>query len=129
MLLVAAACGEPERVNFLEGPGSGTLSGDSAGPTIEFLFPGPTDTVFSAGAQIFVRIRVRDTTGIGSVDATVSGATAFIFPQFRPTGSLFETTYTISTTPPMAGGTIIFRAAASDEHSNTTTVERSFLLR
>ena len=128
MLLVAAACGEPERVNFLEGPGGGTLSGDSAGPTIEFLFPGPTDTVFNAGVQIFVRIRVRDTSGIGSVDATVSGVTAFIFPQFRPTGSLFETTYTISTTQQMTGGTVTFRAAASDKHSNTTTVERSFLL-
>ena len=128
MLLVAAACGEPERVTFVEGPGGGTLSGDSVGPTIEFLFPGPTDTVFNAGAQIFVRIRVADTSGIGSVDATVSGVSAFIFPQFRPVGSLFETTYTISTVPQMAGGTVIFRAAASDEHGNTTSVERSFLL-
>ena len=46
MLLVAAACGEPERINFLEEAGPGTLSADSVGPAVEFLFPGPTDTVF-----------------------------------------------------------------------------------
>ena len=128
MLLVAAACGEPERVTFVDGPGGGTLSGDSVGPVVEILFPGPTDTLFSAGTQIFVRIRVRDTSGIGSVDAVVSGTLAFIFPQFRPAGSLFETTYTIPTTPQMTGGTITFTAVASDEHGNTTTVDRSFRL-
>ena len=128
MLLVAAACGEPERISFAEGPGGGTLSSDSVGPVVEFLFPGPTDTVFNAGAQIFVRIRVADTSGIGSVDAVVGGITAFIFPQFRPARSLFETTYTISTTQRMAGGTVTFTAVASDEHGNTTTVDRSFLL-
>ncbi len=127
-LLVAAACGEPERINFLEETGPGALGADSVGPTVEFLFPGPTDTVFSAGTQIFVRIRVQDTSGIGSVDAVVGGATAFIFPQFRPTVSLFETTYTVSTAPQMRGGTITFTVVAADEFGNTTNAVRSFLL-
>jgi methylated-DNA-[protein]-cysteine S-methyltransferase len=124
-LAAAAACGEPQRPDFTQP--DGRVGSDTVGPTVEYLLPEPGDTVFEAGAIIYVRVRIRDENTIAAVDAWVSGDMGFAFPQWRPAGSIFEVTYPID---PPAGltGTIVFTVIATDGFNNRTTSERTFVL-
>jgi methylated-DNA-[protein]-cysteine S-methyltransferase len=124
-LVIAAACGEPERPIFSEPEVQ--QGDDNVGPTVEFLLPAPTDSVFQAGTTINVRLRILDNSNLASVDARVGGEMAFVWPQWRPVGSIFEVTYQINV-PANLTGTILFRVSATDDFGNRTSRDRTFIV-
>jgi methylated-DNA-[protein]-cysteine S-methyltransferase len=124
-LLAASACGKPDRPAFgVEENANPAL--DTVGPSIEWLYPPDGDTVFFRSQDIFVRLQIRDTNGIASVDAFVQGEPSFGFgfSQFRPTGSIFTVTYPVQVPPDVT--VFMLTVLAVDELTNSTRAQRTF---
>jgi hypothetical protein len=120
-LLGAAACADPVRPDF----GPGRFGPDTFPPRIEFL--APADSVYAAGQEIRVRVRITDRTPLASVAAGVLGEVTFGFPTLFPADTLFVADYPI-TTDPGTNGTIVFRVVATDTLSNRAAADRSFVI-
>jgi len=123
-MLVAGACGKPDRPVF--GVDESDPALDSTGPTIEWIFPPDGDTIFLREEEVFIRVQIRDTNGIASVDAQVSGDAGFnfIFGQFLPNGSIFAVTYPVPV--PDEVSVFTFTLVTTDELQNRTTESRTY---
>ncbi len=121
LVVLSAACADPARPDF----GPGRFGPDTFPPLIEFL--APADSVFAAGQEIRVRVRITDRTPLASVAASVLGTVSFGFPTLFPADTLFVADYPITTDPGTSGG-IVLRVVATDTLSNRATADRSFTL-
>ncbi len=123
LLLVAApSCSEPQRPTF--GPGDGAP--DTEPPRIEYLAPA-ANSVFAAGTQVVVRVRVTDESTLVEVLAAVAGAVSIGFPTIDPGSPELEVEFPINTTAGMTG-TATFVVTAIDAADNEATATRSFML-
>ena len=119
----AAACSDPDRPTF----GPFPYGPDTLPPTIEFLAPLGSDSVFPAGSRILVQVAVRDRTPIRSVASGVLGAVVFGFPTLFPDDTVFAADFPI-TTPAGVTGAITFRVVATDTLGNRSDADRHFIL-
>lgn len=121
LTVLGAACADPVRPDL----GPGRFGPDSFPPLIEFL--APSDSLFAAGQEIRVLVRISDRTPIASVAAGVLGVVTFGFPTLFPADTLFIVEYPITTDQGTNGG-IILRVVATDTLRNRATADRSFTI-
>jgi hypothetical protein len=119
----AAACSDPERPPF----GPFPFGPDTFPPTIDFLAPPGSDSVFAPGSRILVRVVVRDRSPIQSVASGVLGVVVYGFETLFPDDTVLDADFPI-TTPAGVTGAITFRVVATDTLGNRSSADRHFLL-
>jgi methylated-DNA-[protein]-cysteine S-methyltransferase len=122
LLVGGLSCSDPQRPTF--GPGDGAP--DTEPPRIEFLAP-PPNSVFAAGSQVVVRVRVTDESTLAEVLAAVAGAVSVGFPIIDPGTTELEVDFPIATSVGMTG-TATFVVTAIDASDNEASATRSFML-